>query len=160
VPDHPLSDKARKSFPNMPKEVFQAWIEPNLEPYGLPLDKPIWNNFFCCLPIRYWARLMWELRSIEPSENAFDGESLLRFNWIISNVTLGYQTPTADVEKTSERFWAAATFIQQNGVLPGPPIIGDRWPERLRLVDGHHRLAALFHTGIEIESIPVWVGSV
>ena len=145
----------------MPKEVFEAWIEPHLGANGFPLTAPTWNKFFCNLPIRYWAALEWDLQQVEPRQDIFDRQTILRIGWIIGNAAFGLNTPTADIENTRKRFWAAAAFVRRNRRLPGLPIVGDLFSTKIRIVDGHHRLAALFHIGVPAGvNMAVWVGSI
>lgn len=159
--------RARALFPKMPPEVFDAWILPQIVDWGWPFrtlnDSVLgtkWDSYFCDLPFKYWAALGWYLRYIKPSQKFLHAETIARIHEV-GGAAFGYKTKTAHLENTRERFWASATFIQDHGDFPPPPIIGDLFQNKLRIIDGHHRLAALFHVGMPDEfRTEAWLGSI
>jgi hypothetical protein len=152
-------------FPRMPVEVFDLWIRPHIPDYGWPFSptKPSvlgtrWYKFFTRQPISYWATLYWRLDKIKIGQNSLAGDTWLRIQWVIGAVVFGQNTPTAQLEDTSKRFWACAALIKNHGDLP--PIIGVATNAGFSVVDGHHRLAALVHLGMaDGHPISAWIGS-
>jgi hypothetical protein len=148
----------------MPSEVFDLWICPGIDAYGWPFSSvndsitgTKWDRFFIGRTLSFWATIEWRLLSLPMNQSVYHPETLTRVQWIVNNCAFGQQTPTADVQNTRERFWAAATFIRINGKLPSP-VVGITTKEGFEIVDGNHRLAALVFLGLPITfSFPAWI---
>src|ERR1039457_234637 len=148
-------------FPRMPQAVFDAWIQPEIDAVGWPLPSwpDSWQRFFCDLPLSYWVALEWKLSSISISQQFLHSDTMIRIRRV--GVTATTHTRLTNVENSSERFWASTVFIREHAQLPGPPLIIDSFENRFRVVDGHHRLAALFHVGVPVGfTTPAWIGSI
>jgi hypothetical protein len=155
-------------FPNMPSAVFDAWIRPFIEDRGWSfrslddsLSNTRWSAFFCDLPLRYWARLSWELRDVPIDKNfsILDSFTLTCIQRVIDHATDPLGCSVRISNDTPQRFFGAASYIKTNGHLPGPPLVGDMIP-KLRIVEGHHRLAALSFVGVPPNfATKVWIGS-
>jgi hypothetical protein len=152
-------------FPRMPKAVFDAWIRPCIADYGWPfsysnllIQDERWQKFFDDKSLSYWRSLYWSFSSLKISNNVLDSTTRLRIGWVIGANVRGLKTPTTNLKDTSERFRACTEFIKKNGSLPSA-IIGVPTPRGFRVVDGHHRLAALFHLKMaEGKEVPAWMG--
>jgi hypothetical protein len=152
-------------FPKMPQEVFDLWIAPHLEDYGWPflsagssIAGSNWENFFAHRPLRKWADLSWQIIQIDPSQNIFHSDTMWRVKGIIGHCVNGFQTDMANIQNSQQRFRACASWITIHRSLPAPLIgIYDEHAFGFELVDGHHRLAALFHIGFPRGfKIPAW----
>ncbi len=149
----------------MPQEVFDLWIAPQLEAYGwaftsdeCSLKGTSWQDFFASRSLREWAVLEWRLVQVRLSRQIFHPDTSWRIDGIIGHCVYGLNTDMANLDDTKERFRRCADFIRENGRLPAP-VIGVPDFRGLELVDGHHRIAALFYVGIPTGfQIPVWVG--
>lgn len=151
---------AKDLFPRMPQAVFDAWIQPEIDAVGWPFPSwtDNWAAFFCDLPLSYWAALEWTLYDAPISQQILHNDTLIRIDRV--RITATTHARLTNVQNSSERFWASTKFIRQHRQLPGSPLIADSFQNRLRVVDGHHRLAALFHIGVPIGfETPAWLGS-
>jgi len=158
--------RAKQLFPKMPPAVFDLWIVPGIESHGWQFTSVFqsvngteWDGFFADRPLAWWASADWELSQYQLRRELLRFESKRRIDWIIDNNTKGIETPTANLRNTKERFRALEDFIRANGVLPNPAV-GFWFGSQIYVVDGHHRLAALFHVGFKQDfMLAVWIAS-
>src|SRR5437879_377450 len=102
---------ARALFPNMPQEVFDSWILPEIQYSGWPfrssrdsIHASGWSAYLCDMSLDYWTALNWELYSVVVSQNLFHRDTLIRIHRV--GVTATTQTRLTNVQNSSERFWA------------------------------------------------------
>ena len=145
----------REFFPNMPDEAFDMWLAPLITRYGWPLlsiDAAVsietkWGALLANIPLAFWHSSQWELRNIELTPKAFAFSSQMLVDSIVDHCTRGAYTMTANLGNTNQRFRALAEYVSINGRIPLPVVAVPRHG-RFELVDGHHRIAAVFHCGI------------
>ena len=158
-------------FPNMPQEVFDLWIAPYIPSKGWPFvtgaeEIPsIWKAFFRFKPLIYWRSLHWKLEVAEFSVVRIDHQSQLLARRVLdSAVSIANGTPTKSTEFNAsyDRFNTHAMICIQKRRFQLPVIchvVGNCWD----MVDGHHRLAALYYT-IKVKPgnfiFDAWVGHV
>ncbi len=81
---------------------------------------------------------------------------MLRIRTIIRFNTAD-ETAAANLKRTNERFRAGAAFIRSSGKLPAP-VVGVLSNRGLLILDGYHRLAALFYLDkAEGFDLPIWL---
>jgi len=159
--------KPRDFFPTMPDEVFYDWLDPIIKVKGWPFksidDDLLITNYLYILgldhSLRDWATCEWELRDIFIPSERFDQISMRTIYSIIGNCIHGQVTMTTNVENTNERFRTCTAFFKKHGNIPSPVVLSDTG-NGLRIWDGNHRLAAVFHANppIDIE-IKAWVAT-
>jgi hypothetical protein len=151
-------------FPKMPAEVFDLWIRPHISAYGWPftaqnlrLEGTKWSAFFTGYSLQQWTAFDWYLTTVRLVPGLFHEETMQRIEWVVGACAFDYKTPTAKLENTKERFRACTAFIEQHGKFP-QPVVGLSSALGLEIVDGHHRLAALFFLGKhERFDMPIWL---
>jgi len=156
--------KPREFFPNMPDEVFDNWLAPIINDHGWPFTSinddlfssdwifKIGNKF----SLKQWFECEWELTDI-PLDNAnFKHYTLKIISEIIVNAVNGIPTETTDLIGGDERFRACASFYREYGKIPWPIVIY-KFSNFVRVLDGFHRLAAIFHVGYPHDfKVPAW----
>lgn len=151
----------------MPQEVFDLWIAPHITDYGWPFtsaDMPVtgtkWRDFFAHRPLRQWAQFAWHHIHIPARLDIFHPDTVWRVHGIIGHCRDSLQTAMANIEGTRDRYRACASFIVSTGRFPAPLVgVYDEHSFGFELVDGHHRLAALFGGGVPTGfQMPIWLG--
>jgi len=149
----------------MPDELFDKWLAPIIEAQGWPfisisddLQASEWkNNLSINHTLKQWSECEWELTHIELYSANFKHSTLQTVFDIITFAVKGIPTSTAHIERTKERFRACTSFYREHNTVPWPIVIYE-FSHSIRVVDGFHRLAAIFHVGFPHElKIPVWL---
>lgn len=148
----------------MPAELRDMWLGPIAEEYGWPfqsLDDSTqgtrWRYVLPKMTLREVSELVWVLERIDLATKPFTPGSLDAVKGLIQQHVLGLDTLYANLANTQERFRACASFIREHGDLPAPIAVIDTGAA-YDLLDGNHRLAALFHVGLPPGfQAPAWV---
>lgn len=147
----------------MPEEVFSSWIGEIIEVNGWPfcsIDDPyphqIWANFFLGLPLAYWANAIWTQSSLQETREFLTPESARLVVDVGTHAMFGFPAFIGiQVANSAARVHAHRSFIERERRFPGFLTGLNRGDGILHLVDGNHRLAALWSLGMNIE-VPVW----
>lgn len=164
-----LGDKAQRAFAQMPPDLFDTWIKPEIDSRGWPFSDdarefsdPAWARFLRCLGPEYWSRVQWNRVSqpfigIPIEKRAMNiarqlcavGRKFLETGIVESTL----------VKDSPQKVVALASAIRNMGTFPKPVVCvvhGNEW----WLMDGHHRLGALIMLGPE-SFIPFdcWLGT-
>lgn len=148
----------------MPDEVFEMWLEPIAEHYGWPfkngndrIEETKWFNVFGGFSLNTWVTAIWKREEINLTTTPLNYVTRIRISSIINRCVEGLPTLTAGVADSEERFRACAEFIMVNGNIPKPIIVLFRNGEA-EIIDGNHRIAALFHVGPPNGYVvPAWI---
>lgn len=154
----------------MPDEVFNNWLLPHIQLYGWPFKTPSDNfsdhNWPNCFSIHHtlkqWTECEWELTNIIVDSINLHDRTLKIIGEITINAVEGIQTSATDQIGIGgkERFWACAAFYREHGTLPSP-IVFYKFSNYIRILDGFHRLAAIFHIGVPYDfKIPAWFAKI
>lgn len=159
---------ARKCFPQMPDELFNMWIKPEIESRGWPfggdeaiVSDPAWAKYLRNLGPHFWRGVRWRRVSqafitVPLEERAKNiGRMLAEVGREFQETGIAKSTL---VKNSPQKVAALAEVTSSCGQLPKPLVClvqGQEW----WLMDGHHRLGALFMLGDQ-NSIPFdcWVG--
>lgn len=149
----------------MPDELFDMWLAPLIKSQGWPftstsddLQSDNWKYYLGINhTLKQWTECEWELISIKLSSANFKHYTLQTVFDIITFAVKGIPTSTANLERTKERFLACASFYREHNTVPWPIVVYE-FGKFIRVVDGYHRLAAIFHIGFSPElKIPAWL---
>lgn len=151
----------REFFPHMPDEVFDSWLAPFIDQIGWPfetldadLSSSRWKYLLGLVPLPVWHGCTWSLETINIAAVQINPSSEWAYRSIIDHCTTGSLTTiTANLQDTQERFRACTEYVRAHGTIP-VPIIAIARNNMLEVMDGNHRLAALFHVGV---SDPCWI---
>lgn len=155
-------------FPNMPSEVFEQFIQPQLQ-FDIEsltvletfVTAPGWAKYFRNKPLKFWASLTWTKLSIPYRDVHINPETINLACQLAKEFRESCPSQTAEranIQDSKARFDACASFIKSMGKFPKPLVCLDVG-SHFDLLDGYHRLAALFSTN-DYENFPVdvWVG--
>ncbi|MCG7895322.1 MAG: hypothetical protein JAZ12_12795 [Candidatus Thiodiazotropha taylori] len=155
----------REFFPRMPEEVFDMWLNPFIKNIGWPfksrhedISRTRWKYLLGIdRTLNDWVLCNWRLEEINISEKKLSPGSANMIQSIITHCTTGVLTETANLENTNERFRSCVEFIVAHSRIP-LPIVAIINKRQFKVIDGHHRVAALVHIGIpQNYKIPAWV---
>lgn len=161
---------ARKMFPNMPDDVFEQWITPQILCNGWPfshIHEPMpcsgWAKYFRNQPISFWANVNWKFSSIHRFELQLEQSAIDNASKVVENGKIFINTkvmPKTLIPDSVERFLTCAKFIGGNGKLPKPLVCFLNADKSLLLLDGHHRFAAMEALNVQSDfPVDMWVGS-
>lgn len=159
--------KAKHMCPNMPEEVFMAWLSPiimdhNSWPYDSirsPHPSSQWSKYFGLYSLSDISNCLWH-RSNFLDMNCLDPISNSTIKALIENHVYNFDaTGCFNVRNSKIRFFGFVELIKRTGRIPAP-IIGINAEGGLRILDGNHRLSALTHIGVRGSiSCETWVGA-
>jgi hypothetical protein len=159
----------RDCFPHMPDELFDMWIKPEIASRGWPfrgdetiVSDPAWAKYLRNHGPHFWRAVRWNRVS-----QSFVGIPIEKRAKDLTNKLACFArefaetgfTPPGLIKGSLPKILALADVTNANGEIPKPLVClvqGDEW----WLMDGHHRLAALFLLGTE-ETTPFdcWLGT-
>ncbi len=153
----------KQIFPHMPEEIFDPWVDARFRSYGWnyptgDADVFGWSRKFGKFTLRTLAQLKWShgVYSLQDLSSSW----IIGTQEIIDFATRGTITEYAKIENTKQRFWACAGFIRKNNAIPGS-LVGDRTSGGIDILDGGHRLTALYYLMQQKEKvpkdIPIWI---
>lgn len=164
-----MEHEARECFAHMPDDLFDMWIKPEIEARGWAfrgdetvLSDAAWAKYLRNHGPAFWRGVRWNLVSqnfigIPIEQRAKDiANKLASFAWEFSKT--GF-TPPALIPGSLPKILALADATNTNGKLPKPLVClvqgGEWW-----LMDGHHRLGALFLLGKQdAVTFDCWLGT-
>ena len=155
---------ARQFFPLMPDEVFSSWIAELVDFNGWPFDadddsfpSDQWSRFFVHVPLAKWADAVWTRRTFKQSAIRLAPQSTQTVVDVGTNSFHATRNFIAlEVANSATRVMNHLAFIRRERRFPGFLTAWDD-PGGMLLVDGHHRLAALWLADTEGIVVPVWV---
>lgn len=156
--------KPREFFPNMPDEMFDMWLAPFIEKIGWPftdvnadLSGTRWDIFLGEIPLCVWNQLVWSRLDLEFTKLDFDIFTKLAIESVIDHCVHDRSTGTENLQNTKERFSACAEFVRVHQTIP-KPIVAIYENNKIKVMDGYHRIAALLHVGVPNGyKVPVWL---
>ena len=153
-------------FPDMPAEVFDAWLAPLIKSDGWPFFSEfsfasgLWAQYFDGHSIQSIKRLTWKRDKPICSIHSFSPDSKSIVRAIINTHVYGAETIYAHIKNGHgrESFLRSRDFIQRTGRIYAPMIlIKDLFG--FQIIDGHHRAAALFSVTNPIFNFDAWIGA-
>ena len=156
---------ARSMFPNMPSVVFDIWLDPLIRADGWPfisefaMPSGVWAQYFDGHSIQSIKNLLWERLPVFPMLHSFCPESRNIIQWIIQQHIHGVSTPVARIKKGKggQSFFRSRDFIERTGRLHTPVVL-IKETFGYKIMDGNHRIAALFSLSRPIWNFDAWIG--
>ncbi len=160
-------DRAKAMFPNIPADVFDNFFAPLIiNDIGWPsfsiydaLDGTDWYRILYPFSLQTLSKLTWKISSFFLNKDilypgSYDDIKLLILNEIYDMETLIGWYP----KDSRQRLARNKQLIKTTGRFPAPVVFA-RTSSGMKLLDGHHRVAALFILGLH-STIPVdaWIG--
>ena len=157
--------RAKGMLPAMPDEVFDEWLAPLIKSDGWPfftefsIPTGVWSQYLDGHSIQSIKRLNWKRGQIIRNFYSFCQESRNIIRWIIDQHLHGVATPVARIKngKGGESFFRSREFIERTGRLYAPVIL-IKETFGYKVMDGNHRVAALFAVRRNILAFDVWTG--
>ncbi len=161
---------ARASLSSMPDDVFDIYLVPLIKRHGWPFDVsgfPLdiaearrWFQMLDHQSVKTISQLSWERCEIPFPLARFHPRSHQVVTMIIEHHTgVCFHAGIADVADTRNKLVRARNYIARTGQMPVPVIL-QRDPLGLRVLDGNHRLAAMASLpNAESGIIDAWIGS-
>ena len=159
--------KARSMLNKIPNEVFDIWLYPIIKKHGFPfkdvndnIHKHILYGYFCCTSLKLISDLDWQrLSELTSKKICLEETSFVIIQSIITNyLTDKWTFGVGPIINSKERFLSHKKSIQRTGRIE-TPIIFRKAPHGLLILDGSHRLAALFSINREDILFDAWVCS-
>jgi hypothetical protein len=166
VPSMTPIERAKAMLPNMPDEVFKLFIAEMFIDTPWPfsnIDQSLigtkWYYYFGGLSLRQFSNLRWKIYNFMLDKNILHPDSYGDAARLIKEHVLGIETPIRNVRKTKERFFGLVKYIERTKKFPAPIITIRTEFNNLRVLDGSHRLAALYALELD-DKIPIdaWIG--
>jgi len=161
-----LLKQAQALFPNMPKEVFDLWLAPLIASDGWPFTSifsstfgTIWYRYFEGHPLKFFHDLLWYRENIPCFFSSFHPSSRYVIQLLIDTHLKNIPTIATQVKggKGRESFLGSLKFIQRTGRFYTPVVL-ITYDGLYQLMDGNHRIAALFSLGVNGFPIDAWIG--
>ncbi len=163
---------AKKIMVKMPAEVFDGWLGSLIDEDGTrdewpfktayaPTNGTIWRQYLDGHTIKTISDLAWKREQIPGVSALFNPSARERIKWIIDAHIHGRLTPVAKLKegKAGESFFRSREFIKRTGRLHTPPILIKQF-QGYQIMDGNHRLAALFSIPNSFAMLDCWVGHI
>ena len=161
--------EAGRHLEAMPDELFDMWIRPEIENRGWPfggnektVSDPAWAKYLRNLGPHFWSRVRWSRVIQSFAEAALEDRAIVLAHQLAAVGRKFAETGVAEptlVKNSPQRVAALARIIAASGELPKPLVClvqGSEW----WLMDGHHRLAALFMLGKQdTVQFDTWLGT-
>lgn len=158
---------ARSLLTNMPDEVFDIYIKPLIQAHGWPfssLDEPPtpetlrWFQMFDHQSVQTISQLTWERYVAGFVFSAFHPRAQQVIVALIKWHVGGVNTFVTNIADSRVKFFSARAYIEKTGTVPVPVIL-QRDPLGLRILDGNHRLAAMASfPNAEAGIVDCWLG--
>ena len=148
----------------MPDEVFNAWLAPLIEQIGWPFTstndsfgETRWKYLLARTSLSVWHTGSWRLANVDAKETLTDPMQEVMFRELIKS-GVGHDVASgANLKDTEKRFKTCADFVRIHDTIP-VPIVGVFCKGIFKILDGSHRLAALFHVkGFRSHIVPCWI---
>lgn len=157
-------EKARKMLPKMPEEVFQIWIAPLIKTGGWPFlsvasrSSGKWFNNLGGHSLQVVSKLDWHLQNLPGSLAGFSPDIPKRISLLAQQYSTGIQKFDRVVINGPARYRRALQYVVTHGNIP-KPIVVIKGVRGMCILDGNHRMAAMFSAGkLPRTSFPAWVG--
>lgn len=151
-------------LPKMPEEVFAIWIAPLIKTDGWPFSHvrsiatANWVNNLSGYPLQFISNLNWHLQELPGSLVGFKPIVPKRIHALAKQYTTGIQQFDRLVINGPQRFKRALQYVVAHGNIPRPVVIV-KDVFGMQLLDGHHRLAAMYAARkLPHTSFAAWVG--
>ena len=157
--------RARAMFPLMPAEVFDAWLAPLIVSDGWPFitefcpPSGLWSQYLDGHSIQSIQRLGWQRQQLPACFTLFRPSARDIIKWIIAQHVHGHATPVARIKegKGVESFFRSWQFVERTGGLHTPVVLIQQ-PDGYQIMDGNHRVAALFSVRNLPATLDAWIG--
>lgn len=156
-------------FSRIPDEVFDGFLKPLIiNDLGWPFtsvnDNMVvgtgWYRALYPFSLASFSNLRWKRSSFPIYQDILDPVSYGDINLIITNQIANMFSCTPEYSKSSrDTMTGIKEFIKSTGRFPAP-IVTAMTPNGIKILDGNHRVAALFDLGLN-NSIPIdtWHGT-
>lgn len=144
--DSELIARIRLDLPDWPAAVTDIWLANIAVGYGWPPTEK-WHSALRGKPFADWHHVTWQEAEIELTIQNLTWDTRLALNGIYEAAGEGAVNAYSNVHKTKERLRAAFDYVFRYGTYPSSIILARR-AARYEVLDGYHRLAALFHIGL------------
>lgn len=157
-----LTEQAKATLPNMPTPLFDMFITPllgNALNVLSPFGDSRWFYHFGGLSLYQFSQLRWNISTLLINKDILHPNSNSDIQLLITDHVKNIETPIRrNVMDSKIRFDGLVEYIKRTRCLPAP-IVLIRTGYAFRILDGSHRIAALFSLGLN-DTIPIkaWLG--
>ena len=153
-------------LPNIPNDVFDFFILPCIDDIGWPfqsindsLSGTDWFRILYPFSLSSFSKLTWKRSSLFLNKNILHPISCDDINLIILNKSTNILAFIPwDSKSSRNRLAWLKKHTQATGRFPTPITVAFT-PWGLKILDGNHRVAAIFDLGIQnLTSIDAWIG--
>lgn len=131
----------KKLLPNWPDPVAQEWLLYFANDIGWPPAEPLgtdrWGGILGNRPLSWWTEVEWKQEKIDCNRANLSTDTQYRIAAISNSI---YAGTASDTEKGQYR--RPFQYLLEHAQFLNPAL-AMRDGERIRFIDGHHRLAAL-----------------
>jgi hypothetical protein len=159
--------RARQMLDQMPDQVFELWLEPIIRLNGWPfanLNAPCVGNFreyFGAIPLNEVAKLHWHRSPLAIADCVFNPNSKKRIQQMMDFHIFGRKDGLECAVDGEARFMRLKEVIAKICAYPAP-IVLLRDGEYFQILDGYHRITALFalvfEGKVEKFEMDCWIG--
>lgn len=152
-------EQAKSMLPNMPTPLFDMFIAPLIDDTPNVFFGSRWFYHFGGLSLYQFSQLRWNISTLLINENILHPDSNSDIQLLITDHVKNIETSIRrNVVNSKARFLGLVEYIKRTGCLPAP-IVLIRTGYTFRILDGSHRMAALFTLSLN-ETVPVkaWIG--
>ncbi|RLT90784.1 hypothetical protein [Ketobacter sp. GenoA1] len=161
--------QARSMFKKMPDDVFINYLAPLISDLGWPFESDeqsvigtSWERVLNGVSLKDLSSANWGVCEVNFSRFPICPQSENDIRLVIENSNssadnyLGY-----DLKRCRESFFFNRHYLIQNGEFISPVVLLISKELFVKVLDGNHRLAALFSVGAKkYKSLKAWVGSI
>jgi hypothetical protein len=160
-------ERAKAMFPNMPDEPFNILIAGLLGtdpwPFSFITESTRgtnWHYHLGGLTLYQFSQLRWNLSMLFVNENILHPDSNNDILRLILDHVLDQETAVRrNITNSKERFLWHKAYIERTGTLSAP-IVMIRTGNSFRVLDGSHRMAALYSLRLHHSvAVDAWIGS-
>lgn len=159
-------EQAREMFPDVPDEIFELFMVPLVDEktwkFKSIFDSTIdtkWFHWLAELSLCEFKKLKWNRHVLMLNKEILHPLSYGDIDLLIKDHVLNEETFAREsIYRSKDRLVGHMRFIVNTGRLCAP-IVAVGTIERLRILDGNHRIAALVSLGLNSKiPIEVWLG--
>ncbi len=161
-------ERAKAMLPNIPLELFDAFMVPFIDDCGLPFINNFdlthntpWYQLLHRYDLYKFSRLQWNVSPLILNEKVLNPESYTDIKLLIMDHVMNVETPVRwNVTDSKKRFLWHMDYIKRTGTFCTPIVIVRTEFNNFIILDGVHRMSALYALRLHHSvAIPAWIGT-